>query len=102
MRLRPLLLILAFSVAACALDVEGDTSYLARKLRPEWRLVSLQSALDEIAKSAEKPLERSPRVLAQQKDTLVVLVARQRWTLSEILTSLERTHALRVSAGPCA
>jgi len=100
MVLRPLILLLAVAVSACALDANGDTAYLARKLRPEWRLVTLQSALDEIAKAAEKPIERTPRVLAQQKDALVVLVAHQRWTLQEILASLERTHALHVNAGP--
>lgn len=100
MHLPRYLLLLVVAVGAGALDVNGDTAYLARKLRPEWRLVSLQSALDEIAKAAEKPVERSARVVAQQKDALVVLVARQRWTLQEILSSLERTHALRVNAGP--
>ena len=102
MLLRPLHLFLLFAVAVSvsALDTNGDTAYLTRKLRPEWRLVSLQSALDEIAKAAEKPVERSKRVLAQEKDVLVVLVARQRWTLQEILASLERTHALHVRAGP--
>ena len=65
MHLPRYLLLLVVAVGAGALDVNGDTAYLARKLRPEWRLVSLQSALDEIAKAAEKPVERSARVVAQ-------------------------------------
>jgi len=100
MSFRILLALLLFAAGAAALDANGDTTYLARKLRPEWRFASLQDALDEVAKAAEKPCERSKRVLDQQKDALVVLVARQRWTLQEILVSLERTHGLRVTAGP--
>jgi hypothetical protein len=101
MLIRPLgLLLLTAMISAWAVDAVGDAGYLAHKLRPEWRLTPLQDVLDQIGKAAERPIERSSRVLEQQKDARVVLIARERWALADILGSLERTHGLRVEAGP--
>lgn len=91
-----LFLIAGAAAPAGALDLAGDAAWAERTLRPEWTLTTVQSALDEIAKAAAVPLRRSAGIQADERDSQVTLIARERVSLRQVLTWLEEVQDLHV------
>lgn len=100
MRTFPVCAALIAAATLPALEVVGEVPYLDRRIRPEWRLESLENVLATVAKLAEKPLATGSDLGRQQKELRVAYVEEGKVTLRECITALESAYDVAITAEP--
>lgn len=93
-------LILAIVAQVPALEIVGTAPpFLAEPSTPAWRLVPLETVLDEVAKATKATLTRSVST-QQHAQQPVLLVANKAGTLADTLKLLERCAPVRFTVTP--
>lgn len=92
--------LLALAPAVRGIDTPlGEPPYLAKEVRPKWRLAALPEVIEEIAREIELPVSPSEGV-ESLGDVSVVLIEEERATWREVLELLERHYDLAFTAEP--